>query len=71
MTGTGPLLIFSCIDFEDKRQRILLAVFLDFHFHSSWREKEGQLCRNNSDCNWLHKDLKVIFAMCTHKYNHH
>ena len=28
--------------------------------HSSWREKEGQLCRKDDDCNWLHKDLKVL-----------
>ena len=29
-------------------------------FLFSWREKEGQLCRSNADCNWLHEDLKVI-----------
>ena len=25
----------------------------------SWREKEGQLCRKDSDCNWLHDKLTV------------
>ena len=25
----------------------------------SWREKEGQLCRTDSDCNWLHDKLTV------------
>ena len=56
-----PVLILKIRDREYS-----LRFFWTFHFHSSWREKEGQLCRNNSDCNWLHKDLKVIFAMCVH-----
>ena len=35
------------------------------HCESSWREKEGQLCRNDTDCDWLHKELKV--ALFTYK----
>ena len=26
---------------------------------SRWRKAEGQLCRNDTDCSWLNKDLKV------------
>ena len=28
-------------------------------FPSRWRRAEGQLCRNNTDCSWLNKDLRV------------
>ena len=56
MTGTGRCPI--------AHSHFSLNISYVFHFYSSWREKEGQLCRNNSDCNWLHKDLKVIFTLC-------
>ena len=26
---------------------------------SSWREREGQLCRTHADCNWLDSSLRV------------
>ena len=56
MTGTGRWPI--------AHSYFSLIILYVFHFYPSWREKEGQLCRNNSDCNWLHKDLKVIFTLC-------
>ena len=53
--------IFSvcCFRFIWNQQQILNPSTLS-KVHSSWREKEGQLCRKDDDCNWLHKDLKVL-----------
>ena len=50
--GTGS----HYLSFHDSSGHFFIVLEISF----SWREREGQLCRNNTDCKWLDNNLQVI-----------